>query len=85
MNRPIIVRQSGKLVIHGNVDGVEITKNESTGLARVKVKKDSKHKIMLEIIIGDKTSHKYNLPAETQIDPNGFLQMTAEDFRVTLN
>ena len=36
---------------------------------------------MLEIIIGDKTSHKYNLPAETQIDPNGFLQMTAEDFR----
>ena len=32
MNRPIIVRQSGKLVIHGNIDGVEITKNESTGL-----------------------------------------------------
>ena len=24
---------------------------------------------------------KYNLPAETQIDPNGFLQMTVEDFR----
>ena len=24
MNRPIIVRQSGKLIIHGNVDGVEI-------------------------------------------------------------
>ena len=46
-----------------------------------KSKKDSKHKIMLEIMIGDKTSHKYNLPAETQIDPNGFLQMTAEDFR----
>ena len=62
------------------IDGVEISKNEITGLARVKVK-GSKHKIMLEIIIGDKTSHKYNLPAETQIDPNGFLQMTAEDFR----
>ena len=32
MNRPIIVRQSEQLVIHGNIDGVEITKNESTGL-----------------------------------------------------
>ena len=55
------------------------------GCARVKVKKDSKHKVMLEIIIGDKTSHKYNLPAETQIDPNGFLQMTVEDFKSTLS
>jgi DNA-directed RNA polymerase subunit beta' len=81
MNRPIIVRQRGELVIHGHADGVEITKNESTGLARVKVKKDSKHKIMIEIKLGDKTSHKYNLPAETQIDPNGFLQMRPEDFK----
>ena len=80
MNRPIIVRQRGELVIHGHTDGVEITKNESTGLGRVKVKKDSKHKIMLEVKLADATSHKYNLPAETQIDPNGFLEMTAQDF-----
>ncbi len=80
MNRPIIVRQSGELVIHGNIDGVEITKNENTGLGRVMVKKDTNHKIMLEIILADSTSHKYNLPAETQIDPDGFLGMTSEDF-----
>ena len=42
MNRPLLSVKVVEInVIHGNVDGVEITKNESTGLARVKVKKDS--------------------------------------------
>ena len=93
MNRPIIVRGdtdadgnkvrvTRKMVIRGHIDGVEISKNEGTNRGRVKVRKDTKHKVVIEIIgEGQEQTLKYNLPAETLIDPDGFLGMSVEDFK----
>ena len=82
-NRSIIARNDGVLLIQGTLEGIDVSVDTMTNRAKFKVQKEIKQKQKVSIsVVGSKSTFntKYNLPAESVIDPNGVFELNKEYF-----
>jgi DNA-directed RNA polymerase beta' subunit len=84
MNRPIIARNDGYFLVHGTLEGVDVSIDTMTNRPRFRVLKDSKQRVSVEVITeSQQYVTKYNLPGDSIIDPNSIFELSNEYLNLT--
>jgi DNA-directed RNA polymerase beta' subunit len=79
MSRPIIARSDGYFLVHGTLEAIDVSIDTMTNRPRFKVLKDSKQRVAIEVITeSQQYVTKYNLPADSIIDPNSIYELTRD-------